>query len=146
MSNEFSDYIDWMNVADPELEPHDGERKMVDPGEYDFEITEVKQDQSRAGKPVLIVTASVLNGPNKGRTMRNWYSMAQDNEFARRRAKALLQATGVPVDGRGGFSAQAFVGCKFHGKVIEDTFKERNQQGVEEERSWSKITCEAPLR
>ncbi|UCC74936.1 MAG: DUF669 domain-containing protein [Gemmatimonadota bacterium] len=143
--NNFSDYIDWMGVNDPELEPHDGERKMVEPGEYDFEITEVKQDQSRAGKPTLIVTASVLSGAAKGRTIRNWYSLVGDNEFARRRIKALIQATGVPVDGRGAFSAQAFVGCKFHGKVIEDTFTARNQQGVEEERTWSKITCEAPI-
>lgn len=143
-SNEFSDYIDWMNVGDPELEPHDGERKFVQPGEYNFEITEVKQDQSKAGKPTLVVTASVLDGKSKGMTMRNWYSLT-DGEFARRRIKSLIEATRVPVDNRGAFSAQAFVGCKFHGKVIEDTFKSRNTQGVEEDRTWSKITCEAAI-
>jgi hypothetical protein len=142
---EYNDYIDWMNVGDPELEPADGERKMVDPGEYDFEITEVKQDQSKAGKPTLVVTASVLGGPNKGRTMRNWYSLVGDSEFSRRRLLSLIQATGVPVDDRGGFSTQAFVGCKFHGKVVEEEFSARNAQGIEEQRTWSKITCEAPL-
>jgi hypothetical protein len=138
-------YIDWMNVADPNLEAHDGERKSVEPGEYNFQITEIKQDQSRAGNPTLVVTAEVCEGPAKGRTMRNWYSLAGDNEFARRRIKALIEACRVPVDQRGGFSVQAFVGCKFHGKVVEEEFTSRNQQGVEEARTWSKITCERSI-
>ena len=118
---EFVDYIG-MNLSDPGITAHDGRSQRVDPGTYDFEIKEAKFDQSRKGNRTLRVTVAVIDeSPMKGRSMVNSYVIS-DDEFARRRMKALIQATDIALDPQGGFSREALIGARFTADVIIDTF------------------------
>lgn len=118
---EFVDYIG-MNLSDPGITAHDGRSQRIDPGTYDFEVKEAKFDQSRKGNRTLRVTAAVIDeSPMKGRTMVCSYVIA-DDEFARRRMKALIQATDIALDPQGGFSREALIGTRFTADVVIDTF------------------------
>jgi len=147
MSTEFAPYINWMDLNNAEIEPHDGERKIIDPGEYDFEITGVEQSQSRAGNPTMVTTNKVISdGDTKGREMRNYYSLKGDNVFSKGRFKAIVQATGVQINSDGGVQVQSFIGTRFRGKVVEEEFEGQNRQtGAPEMRTWSKIVSETTI-
>jgi hypothetical protein len=120
---EFVDYISNMGLNDPNLTPHDGRNQRVEPGTYDWEITKAVFDQSKKGNRTLRVTANVIteDSPMKGRSLVGTYVISED-EFARRRMKALVEATGVQVDANGGLSKDAFVGTHFTADVVVDTF------------------------
>ncbi|MEX2717494.1 MAG: hypothetical protein Q6370_014435 [Candidatus Sigynarchaeota archaeon] len=116
---EFVDYIN-MNMSDPNLTPHDGRSSRIDPGTYDFEIREAKFDQSRKGNRTLRVTAQVISeGPMKGRTMVCSYVIS-DDEFARRRMKAIVEAAAIQLDASGGFMREAMIGARFTADVVTD--------------------------
>lgn len=118
---EFVDYIS-MNLSDPGITAHDGRSQRIDPGTYDFEITKAVFDQSRKGNRTLRVTATVISEDNmKGRSMVCSYVIS-DDEFARRRMKALVEAAGAVLDAQGGFSREALVGLRFTADVVIDTF------------------------
>lgn len=118
---EFVDYIP-MRLNDPTIQAWDGRQTRIEPGTYDFEIVKTAFDQSRRGNRTLVVTGSVVTeGPMKGRQMRNSYVIS-DDDFARRRMKALVEATGAVLDEQGGFTAESLVGLYFTADVIEDTF------------------------
>lgn len=121
---DFVDYIP-MRLNDPDLKPWDGRSSRVDPGTYDFQIVKVGFDQSRKGNRTLVVTGTIVSedSPMKGRQMRNWYVIS-DDEFARGRMKALTDATGAVLDDQGGFTAESLVGLRFTADVIEDTYEE----------------------
>src|SRR5271167_1882190 len=107
---EFGDYIN-MNMSDPALTPHDGSSQRVDPGTYEWEVEKAVFDQSKMGNKVLRVTLKVVSeGAMCGRTMMGSYVISEE-EFARRRMKALVNATQAVVDASGGFSAASLVGC-----------------------------------
>lgn len=120
---EFVDYISNMGLNDPNLQPHDGRNQRVEPGTYDWEITKAVFDQSKKGNRTLRVTAIVTteDSPMKGRSLVGTYVISED-DFARRRMKALVEATGVQVDANGGLSKDAFVGTHFTADVVVDTF------------------------
>lgn len=120
---EFVDYISNMGLNDPNLTPHDGRNQRVEPGTYDWEITKAVFDQSKKGNRTLRVTAVVTTeeSPMKGRSLVGTYVISED-DFARRRMKALVEATGVQVDANGGLSKDAFVGTHFTADVVVDTF------------------------
>jgi len=120
---EFVDYISNMGLNDPSLIPHDGRNQRVEPGTYDWEITKAVFDQSKKGNRTLRVTAIVNteDSPMKGRSLVGTYVISED-DFARRRMKALVEATGVQVDANGGLSKDAFVGTHFTADVVVDTF------------------------
>jgi len=118
---EFVDYIS-MNLGDPAITAHDGRSQRIEPGTYDFEIDKAVFDQSRKGNRTLRVTAKVANeGEMKGRTLTGSYVISED-EFARRRMKALIEASGAVLDAQGGFSRDSLVGLYFTADVILDTF------------------------
>jgi hypothetical protein len=118
---EFVDYIG-MNLSDPNITAHDGRSQRIEPGTYDFEIDKAVFDQSRKGNRTLRVTARVVtDGEMKGRTLVGSYVISED-EFARRRMKALIEAAGAQLDAQGGFSKDAIVGLHFTADVILDTF------------------------
>jgi hypothetical protein len=118
---EFVDYIP-MRLNDPNIQSWDGRSSRVDPGTYDFEIVKVAFDQSRRGNRTLVVSGAVItDGPMKGRNMRNSYVIS-DDDFARRRMKAVIEATGAVLDEQGGFAAESLVGLHFTADVITDTF------------------------
>lgn len=120
---EFVDYISNMGLNDPNLTPHDGRNQRVEPGTYDWEITKAVFDQSKKGNRTLRVTAIVTteDSPMKGRSLVGTYVISED-DFARRRMKALVEATGVQIDAQGGLSKDAFVGTHFTADVVVDTF------------------------
>lgn len=119
---EFVDYIP-MNLNDPNLTPHDGRSQRVDPGTYDFEVTKAVFDQSRKGNRTLRVTAQVItdDSPMKGRSMVGTYVIS-DEDFARRRMKALVEATNAVLDAQGGFAKDALIGLRFTADVVVETF------------------------
>lgn len=118
---EFVDYIS-MNLSDPSITAHDGRSQRIDPGTYDFEITKAVFDQSRKGNRTLRVTANVISeDAMKGRSMVCSYVIS-DDEFARRRMKALIEASNIALDPQGGFSREALVGARFTADVVIDTF------------------------
>jgi len=118
---EFVDYIS-MNLSDPSISAHDGRSQRIDPGTYDFEVDKAVFDQSRKGNRTLRVTSKVISeGVMMGRTMVCSYVIS-DDEFARRRMKALIEATNAPLDAQGGFSREALVGLRFTADVVIDTF------------------------
>jgi hypothetical protein len=118
---EFVDYIS-MNLSDPSVTAHDGRSQRIDPGTYDFEVTKAVFDQSRKGNRTLRVTAIVVSeDAMKGRSMVCSYVIS-DDEFARRRMKAIVEATGAQLDAQGGFSRESLIGLRFTGDVVIDTF------------------------
>jgi hypothetical protein len=123
---EFVDYIG-MNLNDPNITAHDGRSQRVDPGTYDFEVDKAVFDQSRKGNRTLRVTARVIavhdpaQEAMKGRSMVCSYVIS-DEEFARRRMKAIIEATGAQLDQQGGFSRESLIGLRFTGDVVIDTF------------------------
>jgi hypothetical protein len=118
---EFVDYIS-MNLGDPTITPHDGRNQRVDPGTYDFQIDKAVFDQSRKGNRTLRVTAKVVSEDQmKGRTLVGSYVIS-DDEFARRRMKALIEASGAMLDAQGGFARESLVGLYFTADVVVDTF------------------------
>ena len=118
---EFVDYIS-MNLSDPGITAHDGRSQRIEPGTYDFEIDKAVFDQSKKGNRTLRVTARVVTeNEMKGRTLIGTYVIS-DDEFARRRMKALVESSGAMLDAKGGFSREALVGLHFTADVILDTF------------------------
>jgi hypothetical protein len=118
---EFVDYIS-MNLSDPSVTPHDGRSQRVEPGTYDFSIDKAVFDQSRKGNRTLRITAKIESeGEMKGRTLTGSYVIS-DDEFARRRMKALIEASGAVLDAQGGFSRESLVGLYFTADVVLDTF------------------------
>jgi hypothetical protein len=118
---EFVDYIS-MNLGDPNITAHDGRSQRIEPGTYDFEITKATFDQSKKGNRTLRVTVMVVSDDAmKGRSMIGTYVISED-EFARRRMKALIEAASIQLDASGGFSREALIGGRFTADVIIDTF------------------------
>jgi len=119
---DFVDYIS-MNLGDPSITAHDGRSQRIEPGTYDFEIDKAVFDQSKKGNRTLRVTAKVATDGSemKGRTLTGSYVIS-DDEFARRRMKALIEASGAVLDEKGGFARESLVGLYFTADVIIDTF------------------------
>jgi hypothetical protein len=121
---EFVDYIKMPGLNDPNVPAWDGTSRRVDPGTYDFEIVKVGSEQSRKGNNTLVVHAAVrTDGTMKDRQMRNSYVISTE-DYAVRRMKALLQATGAIVDEQEGFAPESLIGCRFTADVVEDTFND----------------------
>jgi hypothetical protein len=117
---EYNDLID-MNLND--VEAWDGKTSQVEPGEYIFEVEKVSVDQSKKGNPTLAVNFRIISdGAMKGRPMRQSYALMADNEFSRKRMKALVLALGVQLGEKGEFSAQSLIGCQMQGEVIMNEY------------------------
>ena len=145
MSEEFVGYIP-MKLNDENLTPWDGTRTSVEPGTYDFEIERTAFDQSRKGNRTLVVNARIItDGDMFNRQMRNSYVISED-DFARRRMLALVQATEAEIDEQGGFNAETLVGLQFTADVVQDEFKSVNEQtGQPEIRQVTKWVGERPV-
>jgi hypothetical protein len=136
--NQFVDFID-MRLNDPELEGWDGRSSRVEPGFYDFEVTDAQMGQSGKGNPTLVLTYRVISdGEMSGRTMRQSYAILPDNDGARRRMKNLIDALGAERDAEGRFSPAGLVGLQMHAEVITNTYDDidpRSGQPVTKESS-----------
>lgn len=143
-------YID-MNLADPNLQAWDGVPSRLDQGDYQFEVVEATKGQTQAGNPALKATFKVVSeGDNLGRTMKQTYTLIDEGDAAsasRGRLKQLVQAAGIPLDERGGFSVEALIGCQVIGTVIhEEVAGRRLPNGQESEpKIFAKITQERPV-
>jgi hypothetical protein len=143
---EFVDVVN-MNLNDPNLTPSDGRKfPKVDPGTYAFEIEKATFDQSKKGNKTLKITAKVLDdGPMKDRNMIGSYVI--DNEdFSRRRMKAIVEGTGVVLDKNGSFKLEDLQGLCFTADVILDEYEALNEKtGMKEMRSFTKWVSERPV-
>jgi len=144
--NQFVDFID-MRLNDPELEGWDGRSSRVDPGFYDFEVTDAQMGQSGRGNPTLVLSYRVISeGPMNGRGQRMSYAILPDNDGARRRMKNLITALGAETDPEGRFSLQGLIGLQMHAEVVTNTYDDidpRSGQTVTKESS--KIVGEEPI-
>jgi hypothetical protein len=142
---EYIDFID-MNLNDPNLTPHGGRNQRIEPGTYDFEITKAVFDQSRKGNRTLRLTAKVITegSPMQNRTMVGTYVIS-DDEFARRRMKAIVEATGVACDAQGRLAREAFEGTRFTADVVSETFDDIDSRtGMPTTKEFTKWCDERP--
>lgn len=100
----------WDGAAGPKLPP----------GEYLVDVTEAKKSMSNAKNPQVEVQYTVVEGEHEGATIRAWYAMT---EKAIGRLLNVLQACGLALDARGGFSITALVGQRLHIGVMDNTYE-----------------------
>lgn len=146
---DFVDYID-MNLNDENITPWDGQggsNKPIPDGEYEFEIKMVEKQTSKKGNPTLVVDLEVVtDGEAKGLTCRQWYSLKQDVDASRRRMKSLILASGIALDGQGGFSAQQLVGAHFIATVRHEEYEDMNAQtGQPVTKTGTRVISERPV-
>lgn len=111
------DYLSLDGIVTEETKAWDGERSSLPPGDYCGRITDVEKSTSSNNKPQLVVSFEVTQGEQKGRKMRNWYSLTQ---AAIGRFVNLLDAVGLKLDGKNGFSPLALKGKELVFGVYED--------------------------
>jgi hypothetical protein len=142
-----TEYNDLIDMGLNDVEGWDGKTTKVDPGEYIFEVEKVSVDQSKKGNPTLACNFRVISeGPMKGRPMRQSYALMTDNEFSRRRMKALVQALGVQLGENGEFSAQSLIGCQMQAEVIMNEYMAVDpRSGQQVPRQSAKIVGEKPV-
>jgi hypothetical protein len=123
MADNFTDYVDAGLTSD--VPAWNGEAQLTPPGDYEFSIAEVKRTTSSAGNPQLQVKFEVQRNadgsdtPYKGRAVMGWY---QETGEGRMRLKNLIQASGVELDARGGFSLSALTGKHLLATVKADSY------------------------
>jgi hypothetical protein len=71
----------------PRTEKEIAESKIMPKGEYDFEITDGRDTESKAGNPMIVLTVRVSNGKGGGRTITD-YLLAETPEKLRHCADA----------------------------------------------------------
>jgi len=120
MSEQMNDYIELGGmVTDQDAQAWDGSVNFPDPGEYLFEVVGCDKGQSRKGTPQVEITFEVADGEATGKRMKGWYALT---ERAIGRLCAVLNACGVRLDERGGFSTQAVIGARLIATVAENTY------------------------
>jgi hypothetical protein len=80
-----------------------------------------------------------------GRKMRNSYVMDRNSTSARARVKALIEATGCPLDDQGRFVKEALIGYRFRAEVILSQFNDMDENGVAIPREATKWVGESPI-
>ena len=125
-----------------------GESEALPPGEYLFEITEMKQGQSKNGNPQLEMSVKVHNeGELYGRGGKFWYTLNFQSEVPRKRLKSLIDATGVSIAADGSIEDQEFVGRYFMADVAHETYTVTDPaSGNSVEKSRTRIQNERPVQ
>ena len=114
---------------------------MLEPGEYTFQVTAAEQKQSKNGNGQLEVTFTVVDETeNKGRTIKSWYMF---NDTGAKRLRALVDATGAPLNAAGQVDDQSFVG----GFLIAEVYQDEYPAGTDVEgkavmKKSTKLRCE----
>lgn len=152
MATDFVDYVD-MNLNDDTLKAWDGERTPApNPGTYIFAITKAAKEQSKKGNPQLTIDFEVVSAvdggdtPEKGKTLRGWYSLRTDVDASRRRMKNLIMASQCPLDERGGFSVQSLEGCVLQATVRQEEYEDLDAStGQPVRRTSNRLSGEKPV-
>lgn len=107
---------------------------LLDPGVYDFQITEVEHGTNKKNNPQLTIKSVVVGGKDDGRTIVDWFQLT---EKAMWRIGLLVEATGCPhtVVGHGKdgnpeieFDENDLVGLYFRADVTQDTYEVNGQK------------------
>jgi hypothetical protein len=108
---------------------------IIPAGKYVLKLTDVAEEKSSKGKPMLVWTWKIVGGEYKGKTMKSWTSLQEEALFG---LKNHLEAFGykgdVDVDPR------KLINKQVAGIVVIDTYLDKN-----EEKESSKIKELLPL-
>lgn len=122
--NEFVDYISLDGIVDNvDEQAWDGTGSdPVPPGEYKFEVMDVKQGKSpRKNTPQLELTLEIVEGDLKGR--RTWARYYLTDKAVGRLLN-VMKACGVGLDDRKGFSLQAMIGARIIATVTHEAYQD----------------------
>lgn len=93
-------------------------------GTFDFEIIEVKEDQSRDGDPQIVARLEIAEGPHEGVKFRQYYTASESRGWV---LVNLLKACGVDYemtesdDGEPpefSFDSDDLLGCYFRAEIV----------------------------
>ena len=116
-------YVEMPELSD--IDAWDGEQSSADAGDYLGPIVNVERKPTSTGKTMLVVQTEIeaaadgSETPMKGRQVWNRYT---ESGKALKRLKALLLATGVQINSRGGYNAKELVGKKYAFTVFKEEY------------------------
>lgn len=94
--------------------------ELVPEGIYHVRVSEVKEETSDKGNPMLVFTFKIQNeGPAFGRTVRIWASLLPNALFT---LKGIYKACGYNP-GQGGHDPQNTIDCELYLKVVHQLYK-----------------------
>lgn len=126
MSEEFQNYIDWLNLDETEAQGGGGTPPEV--GTHKLEVVSFEKKPSSKNTPQVRVSFKVTSdGESKGRRISGWYTLdAQATEFEKGRLKQLLVATGLPTNK---FNLDTLVGKQLIADVTERMIDDKKNPG-----------------
>jgi hypothetical protein len=137
-----------------DITPWDGSFSSINPGDYVFEVTEIKGGQAQSsGNPTMVLSyvaiqaLDPINDDQVDREVIQSYSLNLTKKGTKRRLKSLLQALGVPIDNRGGFDPNKCIGARMVAEATLNSYKVENPTlGAEPEmRQNCKLIRERPM-
>ena len=150
-------HLDYIDMGLHEVDPWDGAAAKLAPGDYIMEVTEVRGDQSNAGKPKMVVNykavAAITADGNDdkeredqvGITIPQSYSLDSSKDGVRRRLRSLTNGLGVELDERGGFNPNEMIGAQMIVEARMDSYEETNAMtGAKVQRESCKLIRERP--
>lgn len=156
-SNGQGNHLDYIDMGLHEVQPWDGAPTKLAPGDYIVEVTDVKGDQSAAGKPKMVVsykTIAALDAERNddadredevGTVIPQSYSLDSSKDGVRRRLRSLTNALGVELDERGGFNPNDMIGQRMLVEARMDSYTETNAMtGDKTQRESCKLIRERP--
>lgn len=144
MAENYMNYVELGADIDQDADGWDGSQaEFPSFGEHVFEIIGVLKEPSKGGTPMAVVSLEVVEGDEKGRTIKAWYPLTVK---ARGRIINLCNAVGVRLDERGGFDLDTLVGGRLMASVVENRYSVVDAQTQERvEKTNSKVMFEKPL-
>ena len=134
--------IKGVNLA--QVDGWDGVSSKLPPGEYVFNIMDVKIEPNRKGNDQLICDMEVAAGADSeqynGVSFKNWISLI---EGSAKRLRHFLDACDVAILPSGNFTLEDLIGKQFIAEVYEDEYKAPNlTTGEMDVKHFSKIRRE----
>lgn len=132
MSENRTSGLAYIDVNLHEVDAWDGAISLVNPGEYILRCDDVKQGQSKSGKPKMVLTYTVVEALNEenedmvGRTIIQSQSLDFTSDAVKGRVKSLILALCGEVSKRGGFSPDDFFDKEMLCEVVAQTYTEQN--------------------
>ena len=156
-SNGQGSHLDYIDMGLHEVQPWDGAPTKLAPGDYIVEVTDVKGDQSAAGKPKMVVgykTIAALDADGNddadredqvGTVIPQSYSLDSSKDGVRRRLRSVTGALGIELDERGGFNPNDMLGQQMLIEARMDSYTETNAMtGDKIQRESCKLIRERP--
>lgn len=139
------DYLSLDGLVTEDSKAWSGESASLPIGDYKAKIVDYENGTSSNQNPQSILTFEVTEGEYKGRKMRAWYTRTAK---AIGRLLNLLQACGLALDGKKGFSPSALKGQELVIGITESISEgEANPMtGKKETKVFSQVFNERPLK